>query len=140
MTAYLASLKVRLAVWYDDHIVAGWYRSYALIAGWLAAGVAFAPDALQFIVDRWDLFGPIVMPKLSLEARVALFGIVTVFIQPPLRAWAQKKMQEAALIQAAKTGAVGSFIGSEKIIVAVEGREPLIVDPMSKGTGFEDTQ
>lgn len=140
MTAYLASLKARLAVWYDDHIVAGWYRSYALLAGWLAAAVSFAPDALQFIVDRWDLFGPIVLPKLTLEARVALFGIVTVFVQPPLRAWAQKKMQEAALIQAAETGAVGSFIGSEKIMVAVEGREPVIVDPMAKGAGFEDTQ
>lgn len=131
MTAYFASLKARLTVWYDEHIVAGWYRSYALIAGWLTAAVSFAPDALQFTVDRWDLFGPIVLPKLSIEARVALFGIVTVFIQPPLRAWAQKKMQEAALIQAAKTGAVGSFIGSENIIVAVEGREPLVVTPQT---------
>lgn len=131
MTSYFASLKARLTVWYDENIVAGWYRSYALLAGWLAAAVSFAPDALQFIVDRWDLFGPIVLPKLSLEARVALFGIVTVFVQPPLRAWAQKKMQEAALIQAAKTGAVGSFVGSENIIVAVEGRNPLVVTPQT---------
>ncbi|MBT2299290.1 hypothetical protein J7E70_02325 [Variovorax paradoxus] len=101
-----AELKQRLTDWYNEKIVAAWYRSAAILGGWLTSGLVFAPDILQFIVDRWDILGGMVLPTFSAETKTLILGLFVTFVLPPLRAYQQKKMQDAAIKQQAEAGKV----------------------------------
>lgn len=128
MNAYLTSLKARLTVWYDENVVARWYASQALIGGWIVSAVAFLPDLLQWaVVDNFELFAGIALPTLDPLYKAALLGFYVTFIAPPLRARIQKKMQAAALVQAAKSGAVSSAKDTASILIAVPGVAPAVV-------------
>lgn len=91
----------KLTAWYNDHIVAQWYKSAALIGGWLASLIVFAPDIVQFVFDHWDIFGGVALPTMSPEYKALILGVYVTFIAPPLRAWQQKAMQKAAAEQQA---------------------------------------
>jgi hypothetical protein len=97
-------IKQRLTDWYNRNIVAGWYRSLALIAGWLTAGAVFLPDLLQFVINYWGILADIALPRFSAESKSLILGLFVAFVAPPLRAWSQKKMQQAALKQAEMRG------------------------------------
>lgn len=128
MTAYFASLKARLTDWYNANVVARWYASQALIGGWIVSAVAFLPDLLQWaVVDNFELFAGIALPTLDPLYKAALLGFYVTFIAPPLRARIQKKMQAAALVQAAKSGAVSSAKDTASILIAVPGVAPAVV-------------
>ena len=106
MTAYLDTLKARLTAWYNRRIVAQWYKSAALIGGWLTSLILFAPNIAQFVVDHWDFFGPVVLPKFDTSTQAIVLGVYTTFVAPPLRAWVQKTMQQALIKQQAEAGKV----------------------------------
>lgn len=134
MTAYFASLKARLTVWYNENVVARWYASQALIGGWIVSAIAFLPDLLQWaVVDNFELFAGIALPTLDPLYKAALLGFYVTFIAPPLRARIQKKMQAAALVQAAKSGAVSSAKDTASILIAVPGVAPAVVRPGELG-------
>lgn len=112
-------MKQELIDWYNSRIVAGWYRSASLIGGWLASGIVFLPDLLQFAADHWDLIGYFALPKFSAETKALILAVYVTFIAPPLRAWAQEKMRAAALKQAVETGAVTSLPFTTEVKVNV---------------------
>ena len=100
-------MELKLRDWYNRHISAAWYRSYSLIGGWLTAAIAFLPDLLQWaVVDNFELFAGIVLPTLDPMWKAALLGFYVAFVAPPLRAWVQRKMQEATIRQQAEAGKV----------------------------------
>lgn len=128
MTSYLQGLKAHFLDWYSENIVARWYASQALIGGWITAAIAFLPDLLQWaIVDNFDLFAGIALPTLDPMWKAAILGFYVTFIAPPLRARIQKKMQAAALVQAAKNGAVSSAKDTEALLITVPGVAPTVV-------------
>lgn len=97
--------KASLKDWYNRKVQAAWYKSDALIGGWITAGLAFLPDLLQWaIVDNFDLFTGIVLPTLDPLWKAALLGFYVTFVAPPLRARLQKNMQAAAVKQAVERG------------------------------------
>jgi hypothetical protein len=122
-------LRSSLTDWYNRKIVAGWYRSAALIGGWLVSSVIFLPDLIQFIFDNWGLFGDMLLPKVPAEVKATILALYVNFGAPPLRAWQQKGMQAKALKQAALNGNVTSRVGTEAVIVAVPGTPLEIVRP-----------
>jgi len=99
-----AELKQRLTAWYNERIVAAWYRSAVLIGGWFTGAVVFLPDLLQFVIDHWGILADIALPTFSPETKSLILGFFVAFVAPPLRAWQQKRMQEAALKQAEVRG------------------------------------
>lgn len=99
-------LKARLTAWYNRKISAGWYRSASLIGGWAVAGIAWLPDLAQYVVDHFDFFGGVLLPKLSPEAKAAALGFYVTFLAPPLRAWIQETMQKMTIKQQAEAGKV----------------------------------
>lgn len=109
------TFQERLTAWYNTKIVAAWYRSMAVIAGWLASGVAIGPDVLQFLIDNWTNTS-VLIPKLSMEGKLVLYAVVTILIQPALRAYRQKSMQEAAAKQAAARGEIGLAIAIQQSV------------------------
>lgn len=119
--------KTKLAAWYDAHIAAAWYRSASLIVGWLLSAGVFLPDLLDFVANHWDLIGGAVLPKLDASTKAIILAVYIAFIAPPLRAWRQNKMQAAALKQAAQTGVISTRRGSDALLVAVPGTNPVIV-------------
>lgn len=128
MTDSTETLKARLTAWYDSNVVARWYASQALIGGWITAAIAFLPDLLQWaIVDNFELFAGIALPTLDPMWKAALLGFYVTFIAPPLRARIQKKMQAAALVQAAKSGAVSSAKDTAAVLIAVPGVPPAVI-------------
>lgn len=100
-------MKQRILDWYNRHIVAGWYRSAALVVGWLTSAILFLPDLAQFVITYWGLLGSIALPTFSAEIKALLLGVFVTFIAPPLRAWQQEKMREAAKKQEAARLAAG---------------------------------
>jgi len=122
------TLKARLAAWYDAHIVAKWYSSLALWVGIFASLFPYALDILDAALAQWPQVAE-VLRLTPFQTMVIQIMLATVVL-PAARAWRQKSMQEAALVQAVKSGTVGSFIGSEAVVVAVEGREPIAVHPL----------
>jgi hypothetical protein len=126
-------LKQRLVDLYNRKIVAGWYKSAALIAGWIVSGAVFLPDLIQFVFDHWDLFGSVLLPRLSPEAKATILALYLTFGAPPLRAWQQRSMQVAALKQAALTGNITTRVGLDAVIVAVPGTFPQMVRPDDNG-------
>lgn len=112
----------KLTDFYNTHIVAGWYRSLAILGGWLTTAVLFAPDLLQFAADHWDVVGGLALPKFDAETKALVLAIFTAFVLPPLRAWQQKKMQEAALKQAVLNGSVTSEPHTSEVTVNVKGK------------------
>jgi hypothetical protein len=86
----------RLIAWYNEHIVAEWYKSAALIGGWLTSLVIFLPDILQFVADHFDAIGGFAFPTMTPENKALILGVYVTFIAPPLRAWQQRSMQAAA--------------------------------------------
>ncbi|SDX12049.1 hypothetical protein SAMN05518669_103337 [Variovorax sp. YR634] len=113
------TFKVKFWAWYDEQIAAGWYRSSSLIVGWLTSAAVFSPEIVQFVFDHWDILGGMVLPKLDGDTKALILGLYLAFVAPPLRAWRQKKMQEIALKQAVKTGAVTSGVDTDQIDINV---------------------
>ena len=113
------NLKSKFWAWYDARIAAGWYRSSSLIVGWLTSAAVFSPELIQFVFDHWDIFGDRVLPKLDGDTKALILALYLAFVAPPLRAWRQKKMQELALKQAVKTGAVTSEAGTDEVQINV---------------------
>lgn len=89
------TLQSKLTTWYNDHIVAEWYKSAALIGGWLTSLIVFAPDILQFAVDHADIFGTWLVPNMDASTKTLILAVYVTFIAPPLRAWQQRNMQAA---------------------------------------------
>lgn len=119
---WLAAKKQRAIDLYNTHIVAGWYRSLAILGGWATTGILFAPDLLAFAVDHWDILSGLALPKFSPETKALTLAIFTAFVLPPLRAWQQKKMQEAALKQAVGNGVVSSLPFTTEIKIDVSAK------------------
>lgn len=120
--------KSALAAWYDQHIVAGWYASYAMWLGLLGTMLPVLLDGAQLLLDHW----PETAQALDLSSRDTLIiQLVIATLIPPARAWQQRSMQAKALKQAAITGAVSSQVGTPAVLVAVEGVDPFIVQPSS---------
>lgn len=122
-------LKERLRAWYDAHIAAGWYRASSVLVGWALSFVMFLPNLLDFVANYWGGLSGLAMPKWSPETQAFVLGIYVTFIAPPLRAWAQKKIRQLTLVQAARTGQLASGEGTETIQVLVPGQEPVAVAP-----------
>lgn len=117
-----ATTKGELKDYYNRKYQAAWYKSEALIGGWITAGLAFLPDLLQWaIVDNFDLFTGIVLPTLDPLWKAALLGFYVTFVAPPLRARLQKNMQAAAVKQAVERGdAVITVPADAQVVVAVD--------------------
>lgn len=115
----LDTLKSRLAVWYDRHIVAAWYRSWALWTGVAAAILPNLPDWLQMLLDNWAA-SSIVVPQMSDAQREWMRLVLLLVVLPAAKAWQQKSMREAALRQAVKTGQVVSEPGTAEVQVTVK--------------------
>lgn len=99
--------KEKLTAWYNQHISAAWYRSSVLVCGWLISAALFLPDLLDFMSTHWGWFSEKLLPRqFSAETKALILSVYVTFIQPPLRAWKQKKMQAAALKQAEEIGKV----------------------------------
>lgn len=112
-------MKQKLIDFYNARIIAGWYRSASLIGGWLTSLIVFAPDLLQFLAEHWELIGHFVLPTFEPETKALILAVYVTFIAPPLRAWAQRVMREAALKQAVMTGAVTSMPFTTEVKVNV---------------------
>lgn len=98
--------KADFWAWYNEKIVAEWYKSAALIGGWLTSLVLFLPNLLQFIFDHWDLFGGMLLPKFDPTTQAIVLAVYVTFIAPPLRAWVQTTMEKAAIKQQSMQGKV----------------------------------
>lgn len=96
------SIKQKFFAWYDQNIQAGWYASLALIGGWATVAVAWLPEALQFIVDHMDFFGPLILPKMDDSTKAVVVSLYVAFGAPVLRAKIQTWMQRKAAQQQAK--------------------------------------
>jgi hypothetical protein len=116
-------MKQKLIDFYNARIIARWYRSASLIGGWVTSSIVFLPDLLQFLADHWELVGHFLLPTFDPETKALILAVYVTFIAPPLRAWAQNAMREAALKQAVKTGAVTSLPFTTEVKVNVKGRE-----------------
>jgi hypothetical protein len=114
-----ADLKARLIVWYDQHIVAAWYKSWALWTGIAAAILPNLPDWLQMLLDNWAA-SSIVVPQMTDTQREGLRLVLLLVVLPLAKAWQQKSMREAALKQAVKTGQVVAEPGTEEVLVNVK--------------------
>lgn len=98
--------KAKFFAWYDRNIVAGWYRSLAVLAGWALGAVMFLPNIIDFLSQYAPVLTDIALPHLSPESKSILTGLFLSIGLPALRAWQQKKMQTIALKQAVKRGDV----------------------------------
>lgn len=99
-------LMARLTTWYNQKVVAAWYRSSVVIVSWLMSLVIFLPDLIQFVFDHWDIFGDQLLPSMSPSTKSLVLGIYLSIGVPVLRAWKQKKMTEASIKQNALLGTV----------------------------------
>lgn len=124
-------MREALNAWYDRNISAAWYRASSLIVGWLTAAAVFLPDVLQFLADNWGAISGVALPTLAPEHKAIILAVYIAFVAPPLRAWKQRKMQEAALTQAAKTGVIRSDPGTDAVRIEVPGTAPVEVVPMA---------
>lgn len=117
-----AATKASLKDWYNRKIVAAWYKSSALIGGWLVSAVAFLPDFLQWaLIDNYQFFSGVVLPTMDLETKAMLLGFYVTFVAPALRAYVQKNMQAAAVKQAVVRGdAVITVPADAQVVVAVD--------------------
>ena len=99
----MIEFKAKFWAWYNDKIVAAWYASLSMWVGVIAAALPLLLDGAQALLDSINVLGG----ALALEpATVFKIQLCLAVLIPPLRAWRQKKMQDAALVQAEKTGAV----------------------------------
>lgn len=122
-------LKERLRAWYDAHIAAGWYRASSVLVGWALAFVMFLPSLLDFVAANWSALSGLAVPKWPPETQALVLGVYVSFVAPALRAWAQKKIRQLTLVQAARTGQIASGAGTEAIEVRVPGEERVSVGP-----------
>ena len=120
-------LKQRLTDFYNARIVAGWYGSLAMWIG--IFGTLFLPllDNLPALIDSYF---PAVADALRLSPlERILYPVGIAVLIPPARAWLQKGMQVKALKQAVLVGEVSSQQGTEAVLIAVPGVDPVIVEP-----------
>jgi hypothetical protein len=96
--------KEKFWAWYNERIVAAWYRSAAIYVGLLAAATPYLLDLLQAALDNWDLFGSALQLTALQKTSAQVFLLVVVL--PIARAWKQKKMQTAVMKQAEEVGDV----------------------------------
>lgn len=114
-------LKAKLVAWYDKHIAAAWYKSWALWTGVAAAIIPNLPDWLQMVLDNWAA-SSVVVPQMTDTQREGLRLILLLVVLPAAKALQQKSMREAALNQAVKTGQVTSEPGTDEVQVNVKGQ------------------
>ena len=106
------TFKERFFAWYDKHVVAAWYQSVSMWVGVIAAALPMLLDSAQAVLDQIGLLGG----ALALEpTTVFRIQLALALLIPPLRAWRQKSMQDAALVQAEN---VGSVVILDKTITA----------------------
>jgi len=117
-------LKQRFTNFYNTHIVAGWYASYAMWLGLLGTMLPVLLDSAQMALEHW----PELAQMLNLSPRSTLMlQLVIAALIPPARAWQQRSMQAKALKQAAESGAVSSSEGTAAVLIAVPGQPPAVV-------------
>lgn len=114
-------LMARLTDWYNQKIVAAWYRSSVVIVSWLMSLVLFLPDVIQFVFDHWDIFGDKLLPSVGASTKSIILGLYLTFGVPALRAWKQKKMTEASIKQNALLGNVVPLPASGVAPTAIDG-------------------
>lgn len=96
-------LKSEIKNWYNKHIAAHWWASASMWMGVIAATLPLILDGGQAILDNINLLGGALAWSPTTVIRVQLVMAVLI---PPLRAWRQKNVEQAALYQAAKDGKV----------------------------------
>lgn len=110
---------------YNRRISARWYSSWVLIGGWLTSMVLLLPDMLDYAAAHWDYFGGLLMPKFSLETKALVLFVYVNFIAPPLRAFVQRKMQQAQILQQAEQGKViplpASGVSTTSVVNSTDG-------------------
>lgn len=88
--------------WYNKHIVAGWYKSWAIWVGAFAAAFPYLIDMLEAAVQQWPAVAEAV--RLTPLQTSVTQVILLVVVLPIARAWRQTSMQTAALAQAVVRG------------------------------------
>lgn len=121
------TLKQRLTEWYDAHVVAAWYKSYALYVGMLAGTLPYLLNAMDAALASWpDVASAL---KLNPVTTMVLQIFLATVVLPAAKAWQQKSMRLAALKQAAKTGQISSQEGTDSIDIQVAGTPAVVVVP-----------
>jgi len=98
-------MKRALIRWYNAHIVAAWYRSWAIWVAVFAALLPYTVDVLQYALDNWTTAGSYLNLQPSTKEALRVFLLVVVL--PAARAWQQQKMQQAAQKQLAQKATGG---------------------------------
>jgi hypothetical protein len=116
----------RLKDWYNARISARWYTSTALVGGWLTSAVLFLPDLLDMLAGNWQVFGDFLLPSFSVETKAIVLAIYVNFIAPPLRAFVQRKMQQAQIKQLAEqekvVPLVASGVNTTVVLTSADGK------------------
>ncbi len=115
----MEDFKLRFWAFYDQHFAAAWYRASSIVVGWIVSLAMFLPNMLDFVGSNWAGLAGLVVPKWTPETQALVMGVYVSFIAPPLRAWSQKKIREATLKQAVKTGQITSNVGTGEVQVNV---------------------
>ena len=121
----MSALKSRLVAWYDENIVAKWYSSLAMWVGIFASTFPYLLDLLDGALAQWPQVAEAL--RLTPFQTAAIQIVLATIVLPVARAWRQKNMQAAALVQAAKSGAVSSPEGTSSVLIAVPGVAPAVV-------------
>lgn len=91
------AIKAKIDAWYDAHIVAAWYKSYAMWVGVLAGLIQFAPEWIQLLLDNFDIgTGAFSM---SDGTKRLLQAVLLFVVLPAAKAFRQHSMEEARIKQ-----------------------------------------
>lgn len=112
------TFKERFWIWYDANISAGWWRAWSLYVGMFAALLPYLLNVLDAAVAQWpDVAGAL---KLSPMTAMGVQIFLATIVLPAARAWQQKTVRAATLVQAVKTGELSTEVGTDQVQVNVE--------------------
>lgn len=80
--------------WYNENIVARWWRSWAVLVGMLAAAAPYLIDLADAFLQKWDLLSGGLHVSEATKETVRI--VLLVVVLPLARAWRQESLQEAA--------------------------------------------
>lgn len=78
-------MRATLVDWYNRHIVAGWYRSWAIWCGVVAAVSPYLLDLMAGALDAWPTLAGTV--DLEPATKEAIRLVLLLVVLPALRAW-----------------------------------------------------
>lgn len=125
----MSDIKTRLTDWYRLNVVARWYTSLSLWVGIFASLFPYMLDVLDALLARWPEVAEVLQLSPMQTMGVQIFMAVVVL--PAARAWRQKGMQQAGLVQAVQAGLVTSAPNTDAVTVQVPGTPAVTVSTMS---------